>query len=193
MKKLFLSILVIFGLLTAFCVQQVNAQADFGLRTGVNFSSYNDVIDDVDQDTRTGLMLGAYLDISIPTIPFSIQPEVLYTQKGYEEGGATLKSDYLEVPVLAKFSFAPGPIQPHIYLGPYAAFPINTEGPGGGVSVFVDDTQTDFGGIAGAGTDINAGVANLNLGVRYGFGLVDAFENGQGKNSVFSVVAGISL
>lgn len=193
MKKSFLSIFIVCGLLTALSVQHANAQADFGLRAGINYANYNDLPDNFDPDSRTGFMVGGYLDLTIPMSPFSIQPEILYTQKGYEEGGATLKSDYLEVPVLAKFSFAPGPIQPHVYLGPYAAFSLNSEVSGGGVNVEIDDAQTDFGGVVGAGTDINAGVTKVNLGLRYGFGLIDAYEDGEGKNSVFSIVAGISL
>ena len=193
MKKSLLSIFIVCGLLTALSVQQAKAQADVGLRAGVNFSNYNDLPDGFEPDSRTGYMVGGYVDFSVPMSPFSIQPEILYTQKGYEQGGVTLKSDYLEVPVLAKFSFLPGPIQPHIYLGPYAGFALNSEASGGGVSIDTEDAQTDFGGIIGGGADINAGVTKFNIGIRYGFGLVDAYEGGQGKNSVLSIVAGISL
>jgi len=94
---------------------------------------------------------------------------------------------------LAKFSFAPGPIQPHVYFGPYAGFEINSKASGNNITVDIDNVNTDFGGIVGAGADINAGVSKLNLGVRYGFGLTKMFENSDVKNGVISVVAGISL
>jgi len=50
-----------------------------------------------------------------------------------------------------------------------------------------------LGGVVGAGTDINAGVAKLNWGVRYTFGLVDAIDGSQDKNNALSIVAGINL
>ncbi len=189
MQKLKLgSFLVIVSILFLGIQQTTYGQADFGLRAGVNFANYSDV--DGDPDSRTGLLIGAYLDIGIPMAPLSIQPEVTYNQKGAESGGSTIEVDYLEIPVLAKFSFAPGPASPHIYAGPYAGFVLNSEVNGTDIS---DNTETDFGGIIGAGLDINAAVIKLNVGARYGFGLVDAFDGGQGKNSVFSVVAGISF
>lgn len=155
---------------------------DFGIRGGLNFANVNDV--DGDPDSRTGFLIGAYLDIGIPMSPLSIQPEATYSQKGAEAGGTEIALDYLEVPVLAKLSFAPGPASPHVYAGPYAGFVLESD---------IDDAQTDFGGIVGAGLDINLVAVDLNVGARYGVGLSDAFEDGSGKNSVFSIVAGISF
>lgn len=193
MKKSFLSIALIIGLLTTFSIQQAQAQVDFGLRAGLNFTNINDSPSNFDPDSRSGFMVGGYLNFTAPMIPFSIQPEAVYTQKGYESGGATLEVDYLEIPVLAKFNLIPGPISPHIYLGPYAGFVLNSEATGGGISINIDNAQTDFGGIIGAGADINAGVTKLNIGARYGFGLVDIIDGAQGKNSAISIVAGISF
>jgi len=173
--------------------QQTRAQANFGLRAGLNFANINDRPDGFEPDSRTGVMLGGYLNVKVPMSPISIQPEALYSQKGYESGGATLKLDYLEIPVLAKFSFAPGPVQPHVYFGPYAGFVLNSEVSGNGISVDVDNTQTDFGGVIGAGADLNAGITKLNVGLRYSFGLVDAIDGTQGKNSALSIVAGFDL
>lgn len=164
---------------------------DFGIRGGVNSANFSDV--DGDPDSRTGLIIGGYLNFGLPLLPFSLQPEATYSQKGAEFGSTTIKLDYIEVPILAKFSFAPGPASPHIYAGPYVGFVLNSEAEDSGVSIEVDNAQTDFGGIIGAGLDINAGVIKVDLGGRYGLGFVDAFDGGQGKNSVFSIVAGISF
>lgn len=193
MKKL-LSLICVIALVSAAGVTTANAQSpiNFGLRAGLNFANFND-LEDGDLDSRTGFLVGGYLNFKIPMSPVSIQPEALYSQKGAEEGGATIKLDYLEVPVLAKFSFAPGPATPHVYFGPYVGFVLNSEVSGNGQSISIDNAQTDFGGIVGGGLDINLGVTKLNAGLRYGFGLVDAFDGGQGKNGVFSVVAGIDL
>lgn len=193
MKKL-LSLICVIALVSAAGVTTANAQSplNFGLRAGLNFANYND-LEDGDLDSRTGLVVGGYLNFKIPMSPVSIQPEALYSQKGAEDGGTTIKVDYLEVPVLAKFSFAPGPATPHVYFGPYVGFVLNSEVSGDGQSISIDNAQTDFGGIVGGGLDINLGVTKLNAGLRYGFGLVDAFDGGQGKNGVLSVVAGIDL
>ncbi|PAU95344.1 hypothetical protein CK503_03885 [Aliifodinibius salipaludis] len=192
MKKLFLPF-IICGLISLAVAPKASAQADFGLRAGINFANVNDRPDNFDPDSRTGLMVGGYLNFKVPMSPISIQPEAIYSQKGFKIGNGTAEVDYLEIPVLAKFSFAPGPVQPHVYFGPYAGFVLNSEVSGNNLSVDIDNTQTDFGGIVGAGADLNAGVAKLNLGVRYGFGFTNMFENGDVKNGVFSVVAGISL
>jgi hypothetical protein len=193
MKKL-LAILCAIGLITAAGVNTAKAQSpvNFGLRAGLNFANFND-LDGEKPDSRTGLMVGGYLNFKVPMSPISIQPEVLYSQKGAEEAGTTIELDYLEIPVLAKFSFAPGPATPHVYFGPYVGFVLKSEVSSGGASADIDNTQTDFGGIVGAGLDLNLGVTELNAGVRYGFGLTDAFDGGQGKNGVFSIVAGVAL
>lgn len=174
-------------------VQESRAQVDYGLRTGLNFSNFYNTPDGIDLDSRTGLMVGGYLNFKVPMSPISIQPEVIYTQNGYESSGVTLELDYIQVPVLAKFSFAPGPAQPNVYFGPYIGFPVKSELSGNGVSMDIDNEQTDFGGIVGAGVDFNVGLTTVNLGGRYGFGFTNAFDGGDGKNSVISIVAGLEL
>lgn len=193
MKKV-LSLILVFAFVSVAGVTTANAQSpvNFGLRAGLNFANFND-LDGEKPDSRTGFMVGGYLNFKVPMSPLSIQPEALYTQKGAEDGGATVKLDYLEIPVLAKFSFAPGPVTPHVYFGPYVGFVLNSEISGGGASISIDNAQTDFGGVVGGGLDLNLGVTKLNAGIRYGFGLTDAFDGGQGKNGVFSIVAGIDL
>lgn len=193
MKKLLSSICII-ALFTAYSLPAAQAQSpvNFGLRAGLNFANFNDA-GDFEADSRTGFMVGGYLNFKVPMSPVSIQPEAIYTQKGAESGGSTIKLDYIEIPALVKFSFAPGPVTPRVYFGPYVGFVLNSKIDGGGASVDIDNAQTDFGGVVGGELDFNLGVTKLNAGVRYGFGLVDAFDGGQGKNGVLSIVAGIDL
>lgn len=194
MKKAIITFTVIFGLLSIVSVQKSQAQVDLGLRAGLNFSNLYNTPDGTDLNSRTGLMIGGYLNFKVPMSPISIQPEVIYTQNGYEPSNdATLNLDYIQVPVLAKFSFAPGPAQPNVYFGPYVGFPVKSELSGNGISLETDNEQTDLGGIVGAGVDFNVGLATLNLGGRYGFGFTNAFDGGEGKNSVISIVAGIEF
>lgn len=202
MKKL-LSIICVLSLLTVAGVSSANAQSplSLGIRGGLNFANLNNVDG---SEARTGFMAGAYFNFKVPMSPVSIQPEILYTQKGYEASGtvlgqqvnATTKLDYIEVPVLAKFSFAPGPVTPHVYFGPYLALNISAEveAEGGGQSGTQDIKDsvkdTDFGVVVGGEVDIS----KFNVGVRYNAGLTKiAEDDSDGKNGVFSIVAGINF
>lgn len=200
MKKLF-SLICVLIFTATLGLSEVAAQPSFGLRGGLNFANLNNVDG---TDSRTGFMAGAYVNIGVPMSPISIQPELLYTQKGSEASGtilgeqitATTKLDYVEVPVLAKFSFAPGPVTPHVYFGPYFAINVKAEAEaeGGGQSATQDIKDsvkdTDFGVVVGAEVDIS----KINVGLRYGAGLTKIAEDGSdGKNGVLSIVAGINF
>lgn len=198
MKKL-LSVFSIL-LLIGFSANQVAAQTGFGVRGGVNFANLNDT--DADVDARTGIMAGAYLNLPISNSPVSIQPEVLYTQKGFESGDNTYQLDYVEVPVLARFDFITNSgLRPHVYFGPYIGFNVNAEIDGEDEgTLFPDDSQTnidditndtDFGVSVGAGLDFG----RFDLGVRYNAGLTEVFDADDmtAKNGVLSIVGGIGF
>lgn len=191
MKKLLFSLCLL--LTVGVVANQAKAQTGFGIRGGVNFANLNDVDDR--PDSRTGLMAGIYTNFLIPNSPVVIQPEVLYTQKGYEVGDNAVKLDYIEVPVLAKFNFiTDGSVTPNVYFGPYLGINVSAEAdtdPFGG-DVDIDDAvnTTDFGVVVGGG--VNFG--RIDLGVRYGAGLTEVFdEGGEGKNGVFSITAGVGF
>lgn len=202
MKKLY----TILGLLCSLMIlgalpntSQAQTKPSFGIRGGANFAQFNNT--DINDNARTGLMLGAYLNLAIPNTPISIQPEVLYTQKGAEikSGVGTsgkVKLNYIEVPVLAKFRYQTyGAVTPSVYFGPAINLNVTAKGenPGslGNTSSDLDDfTNTmNLSVVVGAGVDIS----RFNVGVRYNAGLTKAFESGDAKNGVFSVVAGINL
>lgn len=202
MKKL-LSLICVIALVSAAGVTTANAQSplNFGLRGGLNIANLNNVDD---TDARTGFTAGAYFNFKVPMSPVSIQPEILYTQKGFEASGtvfgqqisATTKLDYIEVPVLAKFSFAPGPVTPKVYFGPYVGFNVKAEaevesgGQSGTEDIKDSIKDTDFGVVVGA----EVSISKLNVGIRYGAGLTKiAEDDSDGKNGVLSIVAGIDL
>ncbi len=192
-----------------FMTNEAKAQVDFGIRAGVNFATFNNT--DLDTESRTGLMAGFYLNYHIPNSPISIQPEILYTQKGAavtfpdDSGPPTIseyKLDYITIPVLAKFDYVlDGPVTPHVYFGPYVAFNINAEAqyeePGGSITEDIGDQirNTDFGVVVGAGVDIS----RFNVSFRYSVGLTPVFEDAQAagnddiKNGVLSIAAGFTF
>ena len=74
---------------------------------------------------------GGYLTLGL--LPsFAIQPEILYSQKGYKLSGdiagvpwvGEYRLNYVEIPVLAKFSFGVL-VKPYILAGPYYATKIS--------------------------------------------------------------------
>ncbi len=197
MKKLLFIFSAIF--LIGITTQQANAQNNFGIRGGVNFANLNDTEGDV--DSRTGFMLGAYMNFPVSNSPVSIQPEVLYTQKGYEQGNTTTKLDYIEVPVLARFDFiTDSGLLPFVYFGPYVGIKVNAEvdgdqvvpSNGGNIPSGIDEAtnDTDLGVVVGGGLDFG----RFDLGVRYNAGLTEVFDGGDSaKNGVLSITAGIGI
>ncbi len=201
MKKLFgvICLLLTLGLLT----NQAKAQVDFGIRGGVNFATFNDI--DANVESRTGLMIGAYLSYPISNSPISIQPAVLYTQKGATTDGLTenniveVKLDYIEIPVLAKFDYiTDGGLTPFVYFGPYIGFNLSadaeyTDGDiTPGVDIEDNVKSTDFGIVVGAGL----GFGQIDVGIRYSAGLTPIFEdalNSDAKNGVISIAAGLGF
>ena len=145
MKKIFLLIAVVLG----FAALKVNAQQAqpirFGVRVGANLSTWQgetvnsaqkliDLADgNVNRKMREGVHAGLYL--SIPVGPgFEIEPGLNYSQKGTRLTGKlpwveteflnanmtiTNKSEYIELPVLAKLYVAEGF---HIFAGPQVAY-----------------------------------------------------------------------
>ena len=99
MKK---SILMI--ALVAFATTSLKAQTttttdnrdklSFGLKAGVNFSNvYDSEGDDFVADGKVGFAAGAFVGIPLGKI-FGLQPEVLFSQKGFKSSGTFLGTPY---------------------------------------------------------------------------------------------------
>ena len=83
----------------------------FGLKIGTNYSNvYDSQGENFVADSKFGLAGGGFVSIPIGRY-FGIQPEVLFSQKGYKSSGTflgssysmTRTSDYLDIPILAAF------------------------------------------------------------------------------------------
>ena len=81
--------------------------------------------DEQDTSTRTGLNVGGFASIPF-NARFAFQPEVLYSQQGSKasEDGfeATLKLDYVNVPLLAKINLSSGQNPVSLLVGPQIGF-----------------------------------------------------------------------
>jgi len=104
------------------------AQDSFGVKGGMTFGDIpkiGDVIDELGTSTgqRIGYAAGGFLNFGFGG--FSIQPEVLYTQKGVKVevagGGASattrIKTDFIDVPILARYTIGKG-VRAYFLAGP---------------------------------------------------------------------------
>lgn len=168
---------------------KVNAQSStdtrenlsFGLKLGTNYSNvYDSDDDDLVADGKFGFAAGAF--VSIPFNKFvGIQPEVMFSQKGFKSSGSFLGSNYevtrtsnfIDVPVL----LAVKPVEEvTILFGPQFSYLMSQKDKfkGGGINASQqedfenDDLTRNIFGLTG-GADIN--VDNFVLGLRAGWDL----------------------
>ncbi len=125
---------------------------------------------------------------------FSLQPEVLYLQKGGRTASEStndftqLTANYIEVPILAKAQFGGEKFKGFVVLGPYASYWVggktksNILGDESNERIDFDNdldddgyrqNRLDFGLNGGIGMQYAIGRGNIFLDARYGFGLSD--------------------
>lgn len=117
MKKIFFTIAAL-----ALLVSNSNAQDEsssknvhLGIKAGVNIANvYDTKGEKFDADAKVGFAIGAFLTIPLGEF-LGVQPEILFSQKGYQRSGSILTEDYkythtsnyIEVPLLVAFKPIP--------------------------------------------------------------------------------------
>lgn len=184
MKKFYLLLLTVFSLAAA------DAQVQFGVKAGANFSTFTG--DASGAKMKVGFHGGAL--VALPLFSeFSLQPEVMFSGQGAKFSGsgltATWSANYINVPVLFKYN---NPTGFFAETGPQLGFLMSAKGKVSGQSdVDLKDqlNSTDFSWAIGVGYLIKT--ANIGIDARYNIGLSNiAKDNGGGgstKNSVFQV------
>lgn len=186
--------------------QQTSAEnslsTKFGLKAGLNLA--NLYVDDVqDENFKAGFSAGMYAKLPIVR-GFSIQPELLYSNKGAKltydnllgSGEYRFNLHYVELPVMAVINVVKNF---NIHAGPYVSYLA-----GANVTRLNDDNELtriadlkadnfnriDYGLAGGIGLDFQ----NLTIGARYNYGLREIGESGfsgevtrNSKNSVINV------
>jgi opacity protein-like surface antigen len=171
-------------------------KTSIGIKAGINFSNAYGTPEGWDEsiDWKSGITGGAFLNYAFND-NFSIQPELLYTQKGFGsalldetdiiEVDLTVSLDYFELPVLAKYSFSPGKsFRPVLFAGPSFAYCSGSE-----LSVsswiFSADIDfssmthtTDFGLVLGGGFDYALSNGTLVLDARFTWGFTNVILSG---------------
>jgi len=166
---------------------------------GLEFNSVGQQPQDLNWSSDWGLTGGFFVDIPLGG-SISLQPEVLYTRRstkiefgGPLGGNANLTMDYVEVPVLLKFSLGS---RFNVFAGGTVGFRTRAEyqqtilG-----ATFVEDIKdetngTEFGIPVGAGVEFGS---RFSFDVRYTFGLTDADDSKDsiiGKWRTFSFLFG---
>ena len=149
----------------------------YGAKAGLNIASIAFSEGDAETDSKIDFALGGFMEYKMsPT--FSIQPELLYTRKGYSEDNSFYEMDlsitYIQMPVLAKYIFAE---KFGVFAGPAISFLMTAdqelEMKGDwddwkeSVDVKDDYNSTEFALVFGADYDFN----NIIFDVRYDLGL----------------------
>lgn len=157
-----------------------------GARGGVNLatSDFGSDIFNEDVGTLTAYHFGVLASVGISKF-FSMQTEVLYSQKGFAEGssGVSLKVNYVEMPLLLVIKL-PTRLSPHLYLGPVLALESGCKAttPNEG-EVNCEDTEegprprgADSGVMFGGGVTLPLGFGSLLLDAFFNMGLTNLSE-----------------
>ena len=206
MKKMVFAALavLVFGFTNAQDEVKATSEVKFGAKGGINLA--NIVGDDAgDANMFVGFNAGFFVEIPV-TDKLTIQPEILYSAQGSKSEGplniegdiydvkATLKMNYINVPVMFKYQVAD---KFSLEAGPYVGFltkaklEFDIEGLGSGTEDMKDNVKsTDF----GIGVGMNYEFSDVIFAnARYQAGLTEIGDSEAGGNSVKNSVFQIGL
>lgn len=193
-KQLSISFLLVAVTLIASHVQAQN-RGSWGAEAGVNFANINGD-PDFDTSSRIGFMLGGYYKFQLTDGPLYLQPELFYTQKGYEgaSGETTYKFDYIAAAALVSYYFSSEKsLTPFAKAGPYLGFNTSSklEREDGGKRDVEGVNDIEMGVILRAGVQID----QFEVGLRLSQAVTKLADDDDfdAKNFVFGLFAGINF
>lgn len=134
------------------------SQSRFGIKGGLNFASMSNISSNVDEtwQNQTGYQLGVALQIKVPLLGLSIQPELLYSTVNTsinDDPENTINIDYLTLPVNLEIGIDMLVFRPFIVASPFISYAIqnNTRIENQPIS---DINRFDYGIGLGAGFDL---------------------------------------
>ena len=180
-------------------VNKYNKNTNYGIKLGINLANIHGKNVN-DTKTKFGIIGGIYYDYSIQG-NFSIQPEVLFSMKGFRvedqnwniEGQETF--NYIDIPVLVKYKYEySSSFQPILYFGPCFSFHLFS-------TYHVENNNITYSGDRKDMKSFELSIApglilklnnKLDVDCRFTLGLteVNAIKS---KNSVLSIILGYSL
>ncbi len=211
MGKIIRNVLIIFILASLVTIETAICGEiwGFGAEFGPNICKFEgDKIEDTRASTFYGLCGGLFLDYEL-TEGFSLQPEILYSEKGaiykYGYGETIIALNYLEIPLLMKVSFMEGNLKPAILVGPSCGILLRAKRKvensvipslSGEFDATDEVKRFDFGWALEVGCEYFTGWGSISLGVRSVKSVVSNDDSGRDlnlRNRVFSVLAGVSI
>jgi len=205
MKKFILSLAVL-----ASAAGAANAQTGIkvGLKGGFNGATFSGA-DSKGSKYKAGFAAGGFVNFGVSD-NFSIQPELLYSQKGARienvlGSGLTAKSTlgYLDVPIMFRYNIGEDGKGLFVEVGPQGSFVLHRrdfEEDGNNKQIGASETSTDplnkvvLGYVGGIGYQITSG---LQLGLRYTGDFTQVYKQQNGAlnvhNSVFQFQVGYAF
>jgi hypothetical protein len=193
-KRILVACVALFALMAI----PAQAQLKFGVKGGLNISKVHFDREVVSEGNVTGFNIGPMVEFKIPIIGLGFDAALLYSQKGFEVGRESMRTDYLDIPVNLKWKIGVPLARVYFTGGPYVSFRLAG-----------DDFMSEIAGIKsgfetksfGAGLNFGAGVelfSHLQVGFNYGLGLtnnyemmVDEMKFGTGKDRGWSITAAV--
>ena len=193
MKIEYIAIAILFSVMTTMSAQNTAIpKSNGGIKGGYNLAAIS-FDGDGETEQRHGFHVGFYGE-SFISESFSIQPELMYSQQGYQitnsSGTFTQKLDYINFPLMLKaypsknFFLEAGP-----QIGLAISHKEEYDGLFSGSQQY-DPNNFDWGMNFGGGFKTNSGIS---LGVRYHLGLGDLYDEGKAQNRVLQFSLGIDL
>ncbi|WP_020602475.1 porin family protein [Spirosoma spitsbergense] len=197
MNKFVCTVLLLTGL-----VGSTWGQISLVPKAGINLARIAfDQADNNDTRTRGVFVGGIGVLIGSPFSVFSLQPEVLFTQKGYQRAANNrMTVNYIEIPVMGRLSV--GSKQTRVYLGAgpsygYAIGGKNRGADGKDVKLTFGDgknevKRSDWRLQFGLGLNQKLGYGSLQVEGRYGLGLSN-ISTSESHNRVISFTVGYAI
>lgn len=205
--SLFLAVLLAFGAVPAKAQMGGGVTIEPGVRVGFNSASFGGDTEefaeafaeigldgDLDTGRRSGFTVGGFALFDFGGA-FALQPGVRYIQRGYgldisvsfggetETAEGTLNFAYIDIPILARYTFATGgSVSPFILAGPNVGFNVTAEsefeaGDESNTEDISDEvSSTDLGVELGGGIDYPLSGGTVTVDVRYGLGFTNVVD-----------------
>lgn len=148
-----------------------------GIKGGVNFASVHGSDKDKfgSTNSHTSFHAGVFGQFGISDF-FSLQPELLYTRRGFERQDSVFRFDYLEVPVLAVFNISD---ILSVHMGPQVGVMMSSK---------VEDKEIDLEPYNtfdyGLAAGLEAKLDRFRLGTRYVHSFADLRKEDDNGNSI---------
>ena len=207
MKKFFFAFVAAFALL--FAATPAQAQLKWGLKGGLNLTNPSLDWEGGSLKSKAGWFIGPMAEFTIPVVGLGVDGAIMYSQADSkleiaEEGSATVKQKYIDIPINLKYSIGLGSVAAvFVAAGPQFSFNISGDSFMDACEKVIGASSDDF--RYDADNETFQTSLNVGLGVKllsklqiyggYNFALSDGFTfesvaegiKGGGKNNMWKI------